>query len=53
MMNSILRDVIDGFGVVYPDPLPICSKTEEERRGLVGFVLRYFSNDCSYVSPAE
>lgn len=53
LMNSIFRDVIDDFMVVYLDDLLIFSKTAEEHEAHVYLVLNRLRENQLYVSPKK
>lgn len=53
LMNSIFRDIIDNYMVVYMDDLLIFSNTAAEHRSHIKTVLRRLKENNLYVSPKK
>lgn len=53
LMNSIFRDVIDKFLVIYLDDILIYSDSEEEHMKHVKLVLERLKENCLYISPKK
>lgn len=53
LMNSIFRDVIDNFMVVYLDDLLIFSKTKEDHRRHLQIILERLRKNQLFVSPKK